>query len=287
MSPRHVDLRRPLNLQNSLNQLGMLCDFTYVKNRVAGAKWIDLLGKNTGTFNNLAATNPPSVGHSSVPPGGQGSYNFLASSPSSVTIANQLVGTGYSYTVTAWVRSVRNSSNQAIWDNRNGAVLGRGGVLYISNLRTLTGFIQGSSSSSIVGGVILTDNVWWFVAVTYGLVSGRQIVYVNGFLDNQTSPGYGMSGVTGAANAAIGVAYDGSSGFNGSIDRLRIYPVELTASQILTLYSLQSSGSAQLTNYTDPYGPDYARASPNYFGEGSVVVAHQVDPRFFIPLEVY
>ncbi len=82
----------------------------------------------------------------------------------------------------------------------------------------------------------LTLNKWIHIAATR-TSGGVTNIYVNGLLSGTANQSAG-SPVSGTTNVIIGNVSDGTSGFKGSMDDMRIYNRVLSASEILKLYNM-------------------------------------------------
>ncbi len=106
----------------------------------------------------------------------------------------------------------------------------------------------------------LKENDWIFVT---GVIDGTNTkIYYNGVLsDTDPLSGYNIKMGDGRAPLRIGTR-DFASWFSGSIDELRVYSRELSASEIKTLYTLRppTVGSVPDSNSTAP--PDSNSSSP-------------------------
>ncbi len=82
----------------------------------------------------------------------------------------------------------------------------------------------------------LTLNKWIHIVATR-TSGGITNIYINGSLSGTVDQALGTP-VSGTTNVIIGNVSDGSSGFKGSMDDMRIYNRVLSASQILQLYNM-------------------------------------------------
>lgn len=79
------------------------------------------------------------------------------------------------------------------------------------------------------------SNEWYHLVTTYTSSSNSWKIYIDGSLNNQTIFGVGLFDKTN--NWQIGYAY-GGTGFNGSIDEVRIYNRALSEDEVTRLYQM-------------------------------------------------
>lgn len=144
--------------------------------------------------------------------------------------------------ITAWIYPMSPSTNNAILDRTGGT--SRSAIYTVgSQLRATWGAYTGGFG--ITDGNVPSDT-WSFVAFTYDSPgvnqNGTAKLYVNG-----TSVYSGIQNASTYADAlaskpfSIGYSWSGSTGFNGTIDEVKIYNRALTADEVKAEYSGQIS----------------------------------------------
>jgi hypothetical protein len=120
---------------------------------------------------------------------------------------------------------------------------------YPYSLRLLsTGKVQfaafdGTSYVYITSGTTANDGAWHhFVGVRQ--VGGQMMLYKDGVLSAQTSDFATAGTTTNGSGLVIGARSDGTHGFVGSVDELKIYNRPLTANEVKAEYDAQSMGNA-------------------------------------------
>ena len=146
-----------------------------------------------------------------------------------VSLGNILQGSYKEITIACWVKhgssQWQNIVERSTWDNPDGI-----GLMMDYNTTSATfghyGIVGASSKATV------QDNQWHHVAGTMRQ-SGSDYVYslyVDGKLDNTVT---NTTGLTATENGwAIGARYDGTWGYRGLVEDVRIYDRALSASQI-------------------------------------------------------
>lgn len=147
------------------------------------------------------------------------------------------------YTLSTWIKPTTSSQT--------------GDILHISANATGTGWclsmIQIASGkakalswsptpTTVTGATTLSPNKWYHIVHTWSPSGGLRI-YVNGLLDGSTAQtAFSASGLSnyltvGSPASGGGCSTDAGTGFAGSIDDVRVYNRELSASEVQLLYT--------------------------------------------------
>lgn len=170
---------------------------------------------------------------------GQNGLNFVGTSSSGNWVnTNQPPLTGNSArTVEAWIKmsSATSTTQQVILDMGSTATGGRFTLNVISG-QYLRIEIGGNGFS---GTTDITDNNWHHVAVTYNpsnTAGQKAKLYVDGVLETQADFTVTMN-ISSSSNIRIGCRVDAVNYFTGTIDEVRVWNMERTASEIASNYS--------------------------------------------------
>ena len=163
------------------------------------------------------------------------------------------VGAGDGFTIEAWIQTTTTSSQQVIaeWNNGTGGV----GVHFMHSIGVLGG--AGSLFANIVdtsggdhyfataAGVLNTAN-FLHVALTYDKSNGIAIIYLNGAVSGSANIGVVTPQTTydlylGTRSSGGGVG----SFFAGSMDEVSLYSRALSDTEILAIYSADTSGKCK------------------------------------------
>jgi subtilisin-like proprotein convertase family protein len=129
------------------------------------------------------------------------------------------------FTVECWVKQMVNTGAQIVVQKRLGSSA-TGYTVYLSTGRIA---IRTNSTTRLTAATTLPVGVWSHIAATYNATTGVFVAYLNGVQDGTVT-------VSGAAPAPdtdslrIGAGFN--SPFNGSVDDIRVWNVERTATQI-------------------------------------------------------
>lgn len=149
------------------------------------------------------------------------------------------------FTICAWVKTsstgggVNHWTSAPIMDAEWGGVnydfgfgVGNGGKLMFGNGGNPVGG-GGLYDQQINGSTTINDNQWHNVCVTRSNTTGAVKLYVDAQLDGQGTTGVGALNVRSVAR--IGWGYDGAALFQGLIDDVRVYDIDLAPEQLQAL----------------------------------------------------
>lgn len=201
----------------------------------AGTKAGDSSGNGlTGTLNGAAGAN-------NLPQwitGKLGKALSFDGTDDSVSISDNPLMDGNSFTFSAWVYSNSIGTEQLVFSNDNGSI---GWHLEVYNSRVIMQIYPGGTWTYSTNP--LTSNTWYHIAVTYN--SGSVTYYLNGAQNGTASYSYTVpTGLT----KYIGLFFSGAYPWNGKIDDVRFYNRALSATEIKSIY--QSSSIAQKVSVT-------------------------------------
>ncbi len=157
-------------------------------------------------------------------------------------------------TVTAWIRV--NAFNKD-WQ----AIVTKGDSAWRLHRYSNTNFIDFACNglvggnmewgSTVWGSTSVNDGQWHHVAGVYDYPASRVYLYVDGYLDGPNSVRVGSGGIaTNTFDVYIGENAERRGRlWNGLIDDVRIYPVPLTASQILSLANLKPPAVSMVAHW--------------------------------------
>jgi hypothetical protein len=151
-----------------------------------------------------------------------------------VSLGNILQGSYKEISIACWVKHAQsqwqNIVERSVWDNPDGI-----GLLMDYNGTSVTfghyGIVGASSKVNV------QDNQWHHVAGTMRQSGSDYVysIYVDGKLDNTAT---NATGLTATRNGwAIGARYDGTWGYRGLIEDVRIYDRALSDSEIQAIYA--------------------------------------------------
>jgi len=134
-----------------------------------------------------------------------------------------------SFTVECWVYpvNVATPSYQILIQKRLGSAAS-GYTLYLSTGKVC---IRTNSSSRLTGNTVIPNNAWSHVAATYNSSTNVFTVYVNGVADGTVTT---ASAAPAADTDSLRFAAGFNSPFAGMMDEIRIWNIELQASDIQT-----------------------------------------------------
>src|SRR3989344_426852 len=178
---------------------------------------------SSGNGNNGTLTNGPTWTTGQV---GAGAVVFEGVN-ASVAIGSEFIGTS-PLTISAWIYP------------RSGG--GQGGGRIVNNNRTIFGmgstrisFTSSGSTTATTGGGTIAYGQWHHVIVTRD-ASGVTNFYRNSVSLGATNQNSGTP-TTGTENVFLGNRGTGLTGFDGTIDEVRIYNRVLSAAEIIDIYS--------------------------------------------------
>ncbi|MEM7262112.1 MAG: LamG-like jellyroll fold domain-containing protein, partial [Planctomycetota bacterium] len=154
----------------------------------------------------------------------------LAGSSRMVVDASALeLGKWDAITIVGWIRTATTASS-------NRAVVAFGDLpqpsFALSHLGSSYQF-EITGRGEVSGGTVVADR-WTHVAASYG--AGQLRLYLDGALiDSTTTPAGTLPPAL--SDLGIGAESDGDNGFVGAIDELSVYSRELSAAEILTIYT--------------------------------------------------
>jgi len=150
----------------------------------------------------------------------------------------------YGLTVTAWIKVNAFTKD---WQ----AIVTKGDSAWRLHRYSNTNFIDFACTglsggnydwgSTVWGSTSVNDGQWHHVAGVYDYSASRVYLYVDGYTDGPNSVRIGYGGIsTNGFNVCIGENAERRGRYwNGLIDDVRIYPIALTATQILSMANLK------------------------------------------------
>ncbi len=154
--------------------------------------------------------------------------------------------------VSAWI-NYNASSENLNWFKKGS---GDGYGLYVLNN---TVFVITFGRINWNTGVSLIPNTWFHIAFTFDGITQR--IYKNGILSASVNAGYNNA----SGFAAIGRNLTGGEAgyFNGQIDELKVFNIELSAAQVLQQYNLMPSSR---TYFADADGDGFGNPAVSQIG---------------------
>lgn len=211
---------------------------------------------NTGTFNSdwidrSTAGNNGTVAGSpglAVIPAGLTSGKDILGNSFSFTNTGQLITNGQGYalitdaasldittniTLEAWVKPFTVTSAQTIIGKNTAYALGvtAAGKPVFSKWTSTTKTATATTTTTV------TANVWTHLAATYDGTNVK--IYINGTLNTTTAVSGAIDAT--ATDVLLGALTSSTELFNGYIDSAKVYSAALTATQVLTNYSVEST----------------------------------------------
>ncbi len=153
---------------------------------------------------------------------------------------------GNAFSIEVWVKSDSQNSNiQTIFSKREATNLVNGYDLRLVNNVVSFHWNNGQSVSS--GGIQITNNRWYHIAVTYD--GSDYSLYIDGIFINSTSDSNEpidntVDCIAGAMDQTINAPYLPVNYFDGGLDELRIWDVALTESQIRKMMNQEIEDNA-------------------------------------------
>ena len=141
------------------------------------------------------------------------------------------VGSGYSYTMAAWIYPTDVSSTHYIMYQSIGA-----NMQISSGYMSTTITIPGVGAVSPVTNTSLQVNTWYHVAVTYNGNNNELRFYVNG-KDDLNGPSTAQQAPTASTTIKLANNVTNAVGFTGKLDELRRYNRALSPQEIQDLYN--------------------------------------------------
>ncbi|RME78383.1 LamG domain-containing protein, partial [Candidatus Woesearchaeota archaeon] len=183
---------------------------------------------------------------------GKGAYTFTSSGNQIIVPDSSELSFGngtqdFPFTITAWINAKSTSGNPIISKYSSGEPGVPTNAEYVLQLAAGKLFLHlfngGSISANIgaEGSSTLSTNQWYFIAASYdgsSLPNGIKL-YVNGVEESVTTSSAGsyVAMNNTSQNVTIGRLFSGSeSTFNGEIDGLQVFHLNLSGKQIQTLY---------------------------------------------------
>lgn len=227
-------------------------------------------GNNAGTYHGGFTLNQqPGIGDSnnaSVLLNGTNGYVLVPFS------SGLSFGTG-SFSVEAWIRTSSANPTQGVLSIRDDGSSTTARII-VEVISGVTQFIV-PLGQSVVGSIVVNDGNWHHVVCVVDVVNELINIYVDGGLDTQSSLTPINLVFSGTPPLVFGALTNSSGGINGfyfpgNLDEIAIYPIALTAAQVLAHYNAGVFGT------TNAYSAAVLAASPlSYWrlDEGSGTVA--------------
>ena len=141
------------------------------------------------------------------------------------------------FTISAWIKTTNTYASGASWFNGRGIVdadvSGANADFGTSIVSNKFAFGIGQTNTTLFSTSTINNGLWRHVAVTRESASGAMKIYVDGVLEASTN---GPAGVrTAPPFLRIGGILSGPGFFGGSIDDVRLYDTNMTATQIAEL----------------------------------------------------
>jgi hypothetical protein len=231
------------NAGTAVNPSGFRAEFTWANSVPPPVHWWKLDESSGTTAADSAGANNGSTFNSPTwsPTGGEIGGCLNLSGPSWQGVSLGTFDLTSKYTLSAWVNlSSSASSCQGIFSNKMPGSNSNGCAFYINTWATSDHLLRfetgnGGGGNGVVSTVAVTPGVWQHVAVTVDNTMGTVKLYLNG-VDVTGSGGITTNAGTNLA-AYLGNFVDGSLGFTGSLDDVRIYNSVLNAAAIVSIYS--------------------------------------------------
>lgn len=182
------------------------------------------------------------------------------------------------FTAEAWVNASSEQTGAAVvcplafWTQQTGRT---GWLIYQAsngwNLRMYNG-INNDTAVNITGGGVPVLGAWYHVAAIYDGANAR--LYVNGVLAGEQPAAAYVPNAAGPLS--IGARSDGNFWFSGSVDEVAVYPIALSAADILTRYQNGTSPTPSPSYDTLILARNpvlYFRLNEPFFVPGSTVPA--------------
>jgi MSHA biogenesis protein MshQ len=244
--------------------------------------WNDTSGNAyNGTVGGLSSTAPtfvstsPALGNSTS--GTCGYRNFVRSDKTYIALAGlpNLGASGEAFTITAWIRTTDNtqSGQRILIDDEGvaGGAAGYGFSLGDNATGQLRFFSRGTPSALILDTTnVIANNTWYFVAAVVNVPKKTKTIYVfnsGGTLATSASTVWtessfgsdsGVASIGGETNASG--ENNGSFGFAGNIDEVRVYPAALPSAQLQSILAITRTCPA---NVVAPGSFNACEASPS------------------------
>ena len=140
------------------------------------------------------------------------------------------------FTLSAWIKPDNVNTNQYIIDSSSDGGAGNGYSFRVRNDGKIRFWSYNASSTGLNSSTVLSANTWYHIACVH--TSGMNRIYINGSLDATKTFSSGHS-QTNTATFRIGnsqLISSGSNYFNGNIDEVALYDVDMSSS-ISTIYN--------------------------------------------------
>lgn len=145
-----------------------------------------------------------------------------------VTLTTDVIG-ATAATLTAWVYV------DGGHEDGSGRILDNGKTIFtLADAGTLSLMSDGSTAATSAAGAV-ASGAWVHVAAVRN-AAGLASIYVNGELSGTANQSSGTP-AGGSTNVIIGANNAGAQSFNGKLDDIRVYTVELTPAQIRWIYN--------------------------------------------------
>lgn len=191
----------------------------------SGTSAADATGNgNTGTY-----VNTPTLGVAGAVSGDTAVTFASASAEHLTTLADATDLPSSAWSMEAWFRTSTTGARQNILVRTTGS---RPGLFVFSNNRVLCQVFDGAINVNVSPTATVTDGLWHHVVGTYDGVSIR--VYLDGVLGAGPTASNVYSVVAGTFY--IGIQQGLTEPFDGTLDEVALYPLALTAAQVLDHY---------------------------------------------------
>lgn len=208
---------------------------------------IDSLGRANGTINNaLNVTSKIKQG-----------YNFNGTRRLNITFTNYITW-GDKRTISFWARSTGGINYRAVYHEECNS--GQSHSIYYDTNNKYHYYGGASGDGPVTDAV--ANNTWVHVVATYNGTLRK--IYLNGYLNGTHTNTF--ANCTSTAHVIGANKYD--QNFIGDIDEIGVWNRELSADEILLLYSIQKDGNPQgrypfNISYTLPNNVTIIASSPN------------------------
>jgi len=185
-----------------------------------------------------------------------GCYNFTEGNQTFLNLSSELNFSG-SFTISMWTKPSEYSAAPALFlKGDDSGTFGEEGVLiFVSPIGIQFTFNPDAGEQNVFSSDVVNKDEWVMVTVTLNSTDGR--IYLNGSLNGAP---VGVVGVYSDFNLSAlignGISTSGANyAYNGSIDEIHIWNRALNASEIASLYAVESTGHSLPCAFGTPHIP--------------------------------
>lgn len=213
----------------------------HINNGTDNAAWVDLSGNSVngtvnGSPNSILVPNGTTA--NTTPTGynvrNLNNGNFIGNSTGYATITDAAtLDITTNITLEAWVKPFAVSSAQTIIGKNSAYALG----ITAAGKPVFTKWTSAASTATATTTTTVTAYVWTHLAATYDGTNVK--IYINGTLNTTTAVSGAIDAT--ATDVLLGALTSSTELFNGYIDSAKVYSAALTASQVLTNYTVEAT----------------------------------------------